>query len=224
MADLQLVVAAGLFSLGGVTLGALLTPLTQLYLERKREQRARDRAKQLIGGELLHAQMGLRTISELKKWPDVEDVNALLPTSAWQENRSSLAGNVDKDLWNQLVLTYACLENYRGTKPSAEVSEGIKQFSYDLGTLRRKLGVGGGWLDEIHEEFKPKMNDLNDSFKRWLDGLSDDDLKKDRVVAKVKQVARDLEEMNQEIGVNGIRSVEIEDKIKRRLNVGSHEK
>src|ERR1019366_1923764 len=46
--------------------------------------------------------------------------------------------------------------------------------------LRRKLGGGGGWLDEIHDEFKPRMDDLKDDFKWWLDRLTDDDLKKGR--------------------------------------------
>ena len=73
MADVQvqLVVAAGLFSLGGVALGALLTPLTQLYLEKKREQRAADCAKLLVAGELLHAQLVLSATSELEHWPPV---------------------------------------------------------------------------------------------------------------------------------------------------------
>jgi ABC-type branched-subunit amino acid transport system permease subunit len=76
MKDLLLVVAAGLFSLGGVFLGALLMPLTQLYLERKREQRAADRAKLLVAGELLHAQLILRAASVSRDWPHVEDANA----------------------------------------------------------------------------------------------------------------------------------------------------
>jgi hypothetical protein len=103
---LQLVIAAGLFSLGGVVIGALLTTFTQLYLERKREQRAADRAKLLVAGELLHAQRILRVVSADKIWPPFEDLNAFLPTSAWQENRSSVAGKVDEDLWNQLVMAY----------------------------------------------------------------------------------------------------------------------
>jgi hypothetical protein len=89
--SLQLVVAAELFSLGGVFLGALLTPLTQLYLEKKRQQRSANRAKILVAGELLHAQLMLRTASKGKHWPPVEDGKAFLPTSAWQENRTSLA-------------------------------------------------------------------------------------------------------------------------------------
>lgn len=103
-------VATGLFSLGGVLLGALLMPVAQLFLESKRERRASDRAKILVAAELLHAELILRTASGAKHWPHVEDVNAFLPTSAWRENRSNLAGKVHGDLWDQLVMSYAGLE------------------------------------------------------------------------------------------------------------------
>ena len=162
-AGLQLVVAAGLFSLGGVVIGALLTPLTQLCLERKREQRAANRAKLLVAGELLHAQLMLRAALKCKHWPPVEDMNAFLPTSAWQENRSSLVDHVDEDLWNQLVMTYAGLEIDRArcvqasrllweTPLPEEEAEGFRKISNDLGRLRRKLGGGGEWLDERHTD------------------------------------------------------------------------
>jgi hypothetical protein len=229
-AELQLVVVTGVFSLGGVALGALLTPLTQLLLERKREQRASDRAKLLVAGELLHAQLILRTASKCKHWLPVEDMNAFLPTSAWQENRSSLAGKLHEDLWNHLVMAYATLEIDRArlvnanrlpadTPLPAEEAERIRQFSNNLGRLRRKLGGGGGWLDEIHDQFKPQMDILNDDFKRWLEGLSDDDLKKDDVIARVKQLAKDLGEMNRHMGDDGAWSAEINDEIKRRLKM-----
>jgi hypothetical protein len=224
---LQLVIAAGLFSLGGVVIGALLTTFTQLYLERKREQRAADRAKLLVAGELLHAQLVLRAASKGKYWPPVEEVDAFLPTSAWRENRSSLAGSVDEDLWNQLITAYALLGTDRarfvanGLPPQtplpAEVAEGMKETSNDLGRLRRKLGGGGGWLDEIHDEFKPRVDRLKDDFKRRLDVLSDDDLKKDAVMARVKQEAEDLGQLSRRLGDDGAWSAEINDEIKRRL-------
>jgi hypothetical protein len=228
MTSLQLVVAAGLFSLGGVVLGALLTPFTQLYLERKRERRAGNRAKLLVAGELLHAQMILRAVSKCKHWPTVEDGNAFLPTSAWQENRSSLVGNVHEDLWTQLVTAYALLEYDRArfvlsnrlpprTPLEAKEAEGFKRASNDLGHLRRKLGLDGGWLDEIHDEFKPQMDILNDGFRRSLDGLSNDDLKKDDVITKVAQLAKDLGEVNRDLGDDGAWSAEINAEIKRRL-------
>jgi hypothetical protein len=104
-----------------------------------------------------------------------------------------------------------------GTPLPANEAEGIKQTFNKLGRLRRKLGGGGGWLDEIHDEFKPRMDGLKDDFKWWLDRLTDDDLKKDAVMARVKQAAKDLGELSQRLGDNGAWSAEINDEIKRRL-------
>jgi hypothetical protein len=165
---LQLVIAAGLFSLGGVVIGALLTTFTQLYLERKREQRAADQAMLLVAGELLHAQLVLRGVSKGQHWPVVENVDTFLPTSEWRENRASMARKIDEDLWDQLVMAYALLEGDRArfvvanrlpplTPLPAKAADDLKEASSKLGSLRRKLGRGGGG---------------------WLDELSDDDLKK----------------------------------------------
>src|SRR4051794_39869970 len=110
MSDLHLVVITGLFSLGGVFVGALLTPLTQFCLEKMQERRTGNRAKLLIAGELLHVQTVLRAASKVRHWPPVENGNEFLPASAWHEHRSSLAGNVDDDLWNELVIAYAELD------------------------------------------------------------------------------------------------------------------
>lgn len=163
--DLQLVIATGLFSLGGVLLGALMTPIVQFWLERKREQRAADRAKLLIAGELLQVQLFLRTASEGKEWPQWEDVSAVLPTSAWQENKSILIEHITEDLWNQLVIAYAGLEHDRlrftlankihgGELLTSEVAMELKDISINLGRLHRQLGGGGGWPDE----FEQKLN------------------------------------------------------------------
>ena len=163
--DLYLVIAGGLFSLGGVLLGGLLTPLTQLFLEWKRERRAVHRAKLLVATELLQAQLILRTVSVGGNWPFFEDLDAFLPTSAWRENRSSIAGKVSEDLWVQIVMAYALLEYDRSrfavankipttTPLTAEVAKGMKKSSDKLGRLRRQLGVGGGWLDDIEEKLR----------------------------------------------------------------------
>lgn len=154
--DLKLVIAGGLFSLGGVILGGLLTPLTQLFLERKRERRAADRTKLLVAGELLQAQTILRSVCALRYWPPIEDRDALLPTSAWRENRSSIAGMVSDDLFSQLVLAYTLLEQdrarftYADTLPPKTpfddtIAQGLEKLSNDLGRLRRQLGVRGGF-------------------------------------------------------------------------------
>ena len=161
--DLYLVIAGGLFSLGGVLLGGLLSPLAQLFLEWKRERSAAYRAKLLVAAELLHAQMMLRAVSNTGHWPSIEDLNAFLPTSAWRENRSSIAGKVSEDLWGQIVMAYGGLEIDRfrfatanklpaNTPLTAEVAKSMKEFSNELGRLRIQLGIGGGWLDETEKK------------------------------------------------------------------------
>jgi hypothetical protein len=159
---LALVIASGIISLGGVLLGGLLAPLTQLFLERKRERRAAYRARLVVGAELLHAELILLSVYKRGAWPPFEELDAFLPTSAWRENRSSLAGMLDEDLFSQLVLAYGLLEQDRSrfahanrmpsTPPiPVEVANGLKESASDLGRLRRQLGIGGGWRDEVEE-------------------------------------------------------------------------
>lgn len=165
-------------------------------MESKREKREADRAKRLVAGELLHLQLILRAAASGPNWPLISDVNAHLPNTAWQEFRSRLVDTVDDDLFNELVLTYAELESDRarfvaafnlGDKPlSALEATSLIKMSNTLGRLRRRLGdTGGGWPDELVEE-------TVDSFTQVFDGLSDDDLKNEALVAKVKQIANEL--------------------------------
>lgn len=160
--DLQLVIVGGLFSLGGVFLGALLTPMTQLLLESKRERRTAYRARLLVAAELLNAQMVLRAVCDGGHWPPFEDLNGFLPTSAWREHRSSIAGIVTEELWVQLVMAYSVIETDRSrfsaankiparTPLTAEVAKGMNDTSITLGRLRRQLGVGDSWLDNIDD-------------------------------------------------------------------------
>jgi hypothetical protein len=165
MRETKVVVATGLFSLAGVGLGALLVPLTQVYVQNNQEQRAAERAELLVAGELLHAQLTLRAAAASTNWPPLEDIDRFLPTSAWQDGRSSLAGKIDEDLWNKLVMAYAFLEIDRvrfvmanrvlPVKPLlAEDAEGLNRASNNLDVLRRQLGGGGAWLDEIQDEIE----------------------------------------------------------------------
>lgn len=129
----------------------------------------------------------------------------------------------------KLVLAYAVLEIDRArfvaanglpafTPLPAKEAEGIKESYFNLGRLRRKLGDGGGgWLDEIDNDFKPRIDSLNDDFRQWLGRVSDDDIKKDAVIAEVKQAAKDLRELNQVFGDDDARSTEIDAEINRRL-------
>ena len=196
--------ATGLFTLGGVIVGAGASTGSQVYLEKKREEREADRAKRLVAGELLHLQIIFRSVSAGTHWPPLEDVDALLPNSAWQEYRFRLASAVDEDLWDQLVMAYALLEGDRARfvtaaklvdKPlAASEAASLRQTGYHLGRLRRRLGDGGdGWLDEIAEE-------QTDSFMGWFNGLSEADLQNDAVVVQVKQIANEFAQLKDDGG------------------------
>lgn len=222
------VVATWGLTLLAVIVGALASTGTQLYLDRRREQREADRAKQLVAGELLQAQIVLRSVSKGKHWPPMRNPDAYLPTSAWRENRYRLAGKIDETLWDQLVFAYTMLDADRerfvqadqlppNTPLPAEEAAGISKTARDLGELRQRLFKGGGWLDDLADEFKPRLNTLNDSFKAWLNGLSDDDLRNPAVANKVNEKAKELGDLNRDLGDNGAWLTEINAEIERRL-------
>ncbi|MFF7250527.1 hypothetical protein ACFZBU_42435 [Embleya sp. NPDC008237] len=185
------------FTLGAVFMGAVASTGGESYLEMRREKREADRAKQLVAGELLQAQMIFFATAKGTHWPPIEAADAFLPTSAWQEYRSRLADTVDKDLWEQLVMTYSLLELDRARfvmagklapekllAPSDAV--GLMQEGCKLGRLRRRLGGGGGGWPE--EELRP----LEDRLREAVDGLSQGDPENDTKIAELKQVATEL--------------------------------
>lgn len=134
-----------------------------------------------------------------------------------------------EDQWYRLVMTYANLEAERvrlvhatalppDTPLPAKEAEGMKKFSSELGQIRRELSGGGGWLDEIYEQFRPQTTALSVSFKSMLDGLSDDDLRKDSVIDNVKATAEGIGELNKNLGDDGAWLSEINTEIERRVN------
>jgi hypothetical protein len=157
------VFASGVFGLLGVVVGVVGTTGTQIFLDMRRERREGDRAKQLVAGELLQAQTIIRGASTFKVIPSVPDVDGVLPTHAWRENRSLLAGHIDVNLWNQLVLAYTGLELDRmrfsaaskmptPTPLTPEQTDAFKKSARDLGELRRRLWPSGGWSEEIEDQ------------------------------------------------------------------------
>jgi hypothetical protein len=156
---------AGILPLTGVIIGALLTPLTQLFLERHREQKVANRAKLLVAAELLQAQHILRAASVSKTWPYVEAIDSVLPTAAWREHRSAIAGMVSEELFVKIVMAYTSLEVDRDriiseqkkstqSPLTPEIAQSMKEDSETLGDIRRELGIGGGWMDEIEAKIK----------------------------------------------------------------------
>jgi hypothetical protein len=156
-------VTTGLFTLGGVLLGGLLTPLTNYLLDMGRERKSTNRAKLLVAAELQQSQGVLLAVSNSKSWAFGEEaVDSLLPTSAWRENRTNLVGKINEDLWERLVLDYTLLETDRARFTSwsrsptpyripEKEAKALNEFATELGRRRRQLGSGGWFKKEAKE-------------------------------------------------------------------------
>jgi hypothetical protein len=167
------VLAAGLFSIVGVVVGSVLNPLNQLYLDGKQRRRAAKLAKKLIAGELLQAQNFYGATVRGAAWPVFEDINALLPTAAWQEHKANLVDHVDDDVWNNLLLMYLMIEmdrqrfisaNKMATPPPLQAKQAVElaQAFKELGTLRKALGAGGGFPNDIQKELEATLAKIQD--------------------------------------------------------------
>jgi hypothetical protein len=212
-----------------VIVGAVASTGSQVYLEKKREEREADRAKKLVAGELLHLQLVFRGAAASNNWPAFEDAKALLPNSAWEMHRTGLADTIDEDLWDQIVMTYALLEYDRerfavaaklgpGHPVSEEEAASLRQTGFHIGRLRRRLtGGGGGWLDEFTEEIKPELEILGDSFMQLLNELSDDDLRNDAKIAELKERATELGGLKRTAGDDGAWLAGFNEELNRRL-------
>jgi hypothetical protein len=52
-------------------------------------------------------------------------------------------------------------------------------------------------MDEFQHQYKPRIARLNEDFKKMVEAVTDDELKKDAVIAEVRQRANELGEINQ---------------------------
>jgi hypothetical protein len=144
--------------------GAAATTGMQLFLDWKRERREAGRAKVLVTGELLQAQGIMQALAIGKRWPSAAP-DAMLPTSAWRESRTRLAGHIDEDTFNRLVMAYSVLEIDRArlvmaAAGSPEMSDVeaklLKKNANEIGELRREMGAVGGWPEDIEDQVKAK--------------------------------------------------------------------
>ncbi|MGW5918509.1 hypothetical protein ACWFPY_05925 [Nocardia fluminea] len=221
---------SGLFALGGVLLGALVTPFTQLALEKMREKRAAIRAKRVVASELLHIQLVLVSASEVSKWTPFGDLDAFLPTSVWRENRLTLATNVDDELFERLTIAYASLEADRAAlniasqmavAPALSESQALsfKVTSYKLGQLRRKLVPSGGWLgaDEVGYANANRLTQVAERFYQSLDKYTDDELRNADKLASVKKLGTEIGQLAEDMGDGGTLLGQINSRINQRL-------
>jgi hypothetical protein len=109
--------AAAIFGLVGVVVGALVTGGVQFVLDRRREQLDVRRATRLVAAELKDAAYLYAALSRVEEWPAAEghEEDYVLSTTAWNEHRAHLAiPPLNDELWDALVNSYAVLRADRG--------------------------------------------------------------------------------------------------------------
>jgi hypothetical protein len=148
------VVATGIFTIVGVLIGASAAFVGPIVLERAKAKNEVNRAQRMVAAEMLHIQLVLRQTISQGTWLPVTEVDALVPTSAWERYSYAFAGRVDMDLWEELALLYAQLEVLRlqfalngARQPSPPVGPKSKVYltnhANKLGDLRLRLIPGG---------------------------------------------------------------------------------
>jgi hypothetical protein len=90
-----------------------------------------------------------------------------------------------------------------GTPITPSEAASVKRTSHDLGRLRRRLDPeGGSWIDEVTEELRPRIDDLANSFTQHIERLvSRDNIKDEATVVKLKEIAAEIAELQDDGGV-----------------------
>ena len=140
-------ILTAVFGIVGVIVGAIVTGGTQLFIDRRKEQRAVARAKRLVAGELLQARLILRVLHKAQRWPS-PGVLALLSTDAWQEHSFYLS-LLDPTVWDNLVGLYAEFATLRvvasAFAPGDAIETGtlatMRSIDEHLASIRHQLGA-----------------------------------------------------------------------------------
>ncbi len=136
---------SGVYALIGVVVGAVATTGGQVYLDGRKVRRSGSQAKVLVGGELLHGQSLYRLAAKNRVWPKIGDRPLAVPRQEWDQNHSQLVGEIDVQVWEELVMSYALVEfdEARWSAGDVEVTEGLARQYLEtadrLLALRRKL-------------------------------------------------------------------------------------
>jgi hypothetical protein len=97
-------VSEAIFGLIGVALGGLITWGIQFFFEQRRNEDAVRQAKRLVAEELQTIWLNLKNLADAgtaPTYPYGVDLD-LLPTVAWEANKTTLARHLSDDDWNEL--------------------------------------------------------------------------------------------------------------------------
>jgi hypothetical protein len=93
---------AGAFALIGVLAGGLITAATTWAFERRREEADLRQARRLVGDEIHTQWMHHDLLLEVGRLPE-HDIDQLMPTALWEENKATLARHLTDKVWGFLA-------------------------------------------------------------------------------------------------------------------------
>jgi hypothetical protein len=117
---------AAIFGLVGVVVGAVLSGLTQWWLEARRERHRFGVARRIVGAEMHNLSTQLDQIAQVAAVParQTQGSDRLLPSTAWDTHRDSLATHLnDSDWWRTAMFYDSVWHLRRRLSESAPLSD-----------------------------------------------------------------------------------------------------
>lgn len=161
---LEFAVIAGLFSLAGVIIGALVTTGTQLYLEKKRENRETQRAARLIDSDLMFAEVAAESCINNKKW---WVKSQRLTTDGWQQYRDIIVSKLSWSDWVAVMVAIQAVNQLQEARDAylniqlAEMTMDSKMDNIVASAKRHNLDIVHPApaipVDIIATQIKPKL-------------------------------------------------------------------
>ena len=110
---IEYAVIPGLFTLAGVIIGAILSTVTQVHLENRRENRDVRRAARLIDSDLFNAEVAAETTVEKNTlWVN----NQRLTTEGWQKYRDIIASELTEADWVAVMVAVQAVNQLQATR------------------------------------------------------------------------------------------------------------
>lgn len=145
----------------GLIVGGLLTVATQMWNERRQDKKRGYLARKLVAAEMAQAHLTLASLINLPTWPNVSNVDALVPTTAWAQHKPVLATKVDQEIWDGLVKVYSVLESHKVVFGS---SGGKAITDHDRRELRKIADVLAMMVASVEPPLDDIPNEVDEDF------------------------------------------------------------
>ncbi len=145
-------VAAGLFSLSGVVVGAAATTLTTWWMGQRAAKSATMVAARLVHEELLNNHASLRLTAQTGAVPHIG-----VESGAWKEHKSQLArGLSESGAWEAVVDAYVALRRFGNVTPGTTFAQPSEPM-YTLTTIRKAIRVLARETGGSDHDFSPPV-------------------------------------------------------------------